>query len=199
MEKLTSLARNIKWKSSEIAAPDQIEQALATLLHHFESRGATYLTSIDDIQGATESEDWAQGLGNNEIGIEAFRSNTPEEISRLLGFDDGRPASFARWMSLEPGVSAWDLHGNHASKWEVGDAGLIPLKLKWHQLCGIASMVGMAFTAENESKGAKNILIADDVGIGKTAQLMGIIAFLIKCYFAHEKKQLLPPILHASE
>ena len=57
-----------------------------------------------------------------------------------------------------------------------GGEQLEPLRLLWHQMCGIVTIADDIF----QKRGSKvaNKLLVDDVGIGKLAQVMGLIAFL---------------------
>lgn len=42
-----------------------------------------------------------------------------------------------------------------------------------------------------------NICLSDDVGLGKSAQIMGVIAFIIVVWVAQRDKEVLPPIIGA--
>jgi len=52
------------------------------------------------------------------------------------------------------------------------------LGLHWHQLAGIHSIVCTIFIATEDLSHPCGVLIGDEVGLGKTAQAIGVIAFL---------------------
>ena len=62
----------------------------------------------------------------------------------------------------------------------------MPLHLLWHQLVGISSIIKKTFTAEPVERLPSSVLIADAVGVGKTALTMGIIAFIINAFYMQE-------------
>ncbi|KAF8965660.1 hypothetical protein BDZ97DRAFT_771059 [Flammula alnicola] len=128
---------------------------------------------------------------DGDIGVTGWKDKSAEELSNLLGFDDGRPPLFAKYRALDATVNSWN--SPRLVDWNgVGGDGVRPLSLQWHQLCGIASMADKTFTASDpKSEGyspSTNILLADDVGLGKTGQIMGMIAFLVSVWFVESQQ-----------
>jgi len=60
------------------------------------------------------------------------------------------------------------------------------LSLMWHQKVRIASVVDKIWLCNPKTAGVPGILIADEVGIGKTALIMGTLAFIIDVYWVQE-------------
>ncbi|KAG1905166.1 P-loop containing nucleoside triphosphate hydrolase protein [Suillus fuscotomentosus] len=135
-----------------------------------------------DLDGEDRDAMWE---GSNDLGVDNFRSLDDTALNRLLNFPDGRPALFARFRSLSR-KSAWD---DGAEKEFVdGNPDMQPLSLLWHQRVGIASIVEKIWQ-KDQTNAVPGILLADEVGVGKTAQVMGSIAFMIDQYWAHEIRQ----------
>lgn len=107
-------------------------------------------------------------LGEMDIGVEAFKDMSLEDLQGYLG----NPKLTPRYPSDQ--VSA-----DHPSHWQ--DYSLTPshpfmdktFHLRLHQRSGIASGIHKAFHSEPEQSGC--IWTADSVGLGKTAQAIGLI------------------------
>jgi len=134
------------------------------------------------------------GEGSDDMGVTAFKDKTYEELSMLLGFPEGRPPLFAKFRSKDPTINSWD-DPDELPKWTQGGEGLQPLTLKWHQLCGVAAMVEKLFVQLGDGT---NVCLADDVGLGKSAQIMAFITFLIIVWFSEkDPTRPRPPIVGA--
>lgn len=133
-----------------------------------------------DLEGEQDKDSLWEG--SNDLGVDNFRSLDDAALNRLLNFPDGRPALFARFRSLSR-KSAWD--DGAEKEFVEGNPDMQPLSLLWHQRVGIASIVEKIWQ-KKKSNSAPGILLADEVGVGKTAQVMGTIAFIIDQYWAHE-------------
>ena len=71
--------------------------------------------------------------------------------------------------------------------WFADKANLVPLEPRWHQLVGILKMLHLAFDG-------KPVLLVDEVGVGKTMQVVGVIAMLAHYRDCWEKTQDYPGI-----
>jgi hypothetical protein len=71
---------------------------------------------------------------------------------------------------------------------------MIAIELLWHQLCGVSEIVNRIWTAE-QTPDVHGVLLADDVGVGKTAQVMASIAFIQLVFQSEAHKHLRPPII----
>ena len=79
-----------------------------------------------------------------------------------------------------------------------GGEGMQALGLLWHQLVGVASMANKVWSSECTDL-AYGMLLADEVGVGKTAQVMGFIAFTQLVYQLEQQGKAHPPLLHKYE
>jgi hypothetical protein len=130
-----------------------------------------------------------------DMGVTKFRLVDNESLKCMLDFAEGCPILFAKYRHTDTMTTAWDNLDD--MMWEDGDTELRPLRLLWHQLCGVASLVDGIFQMAGNR--VDNRLLADDVGIGKSAQVMGMIAFLILVWFVEKKGTPRPPIIADGE
>lgn len=167
-----------------------------TLVDHF----ASSLTSV--VQNPlSEEDDNVAGLyyvfdkDGSDMGVTKFKTMDDETLMDLLDFPGGRPALFAKYRHHDTMTTSWDTPEDRM--WKEGGDSLQPLRLLWHQLCGVASLVDGMF----QQKGATvpNRLLADDVGIGKSAQVMAMIAFLISDWYAEKEGKRRSPLICESK
>ncbi|TDL13389.1 hypothetical protein BD410DRAFT_847004, partial [Rickenella mellea] len=108
------------------------------------------------------------GMGDLGVGHQSRMST--EELQRQLGIAQYPKKAFPVFMTKRHPEfkTAW----THPKLFETDSPDLEDLALKWHQLGGIHAMVQLGFSG-------KGTLLTDGVGIGKTAQLMGLMAFMM--------------------
>lgn len=132
------------------------------------------------------------GLDGLDTGV-AFESKlSADQLAKSLGFKSGLPVQF---NSLR--------HNAHFTLWDQPSeftiptsSALAPMSLHWHQLAGLHSTIRHVFTDVPRPKHCTGILIADEVGLGKTAQTLATIAFLNDVIWSRESKsRKLPPII----
>ncbi|KAM6500021.1 hypothetical protein JOM56_003035, partial [Amanita muscaria] len=80
------------------------------------------------------------------------------------------------------------------AKFETGGDGMQELSLLWHQLVGVASLATKAW-GPDARHAPFGILLADEVGVGKTAQVMAFIALLQLVHQCELNGQQRPPLL----
>lgn len=164
----------------------------ATLVDHFASTQTSMVRNPldednDDIADLYEIFD----KDGTDMGVTKFRKMNDQELMDLLDFPEGWPVLFAKYRHKDTMTTAWD--NPNDSMWQDGADDLQPLRLLWHQLCGLASFIDGVF--QRRGKRVNNRLLADDVGIGKSAQVMGMIAFLILVWFVEKDGKRRPPII----
>jgi hypothetical protein len=131
----------------------------------------------------------------DEECFEKFNQLPEPELWKFLGFnqEDGKVPFFNDYLSLA-GHNPID----HPSAFKDLDSenlpeDFIPCRLRWAQLVGIAAAI-TTFTQNDAAAVRKSILLADDVGLGKTGTVMGIIAVFMHARMLQEKGAPLPPI-----
>ncbi|KAF8869930.1 SNF2 family N-terminal domain-containing protein [Infundibulicybe gibba] len=124
-----------------------------------------------------------------EILISGWNWNTISHLTRLHRIlDFTRTAyQFNKYRDPTGATTAWDSPDVFAKE---------PLKLHWHQLAGVQSVIRNTFTKEpNAEDKCSGILICDEVGLGKTALAIATIAFLNQSIYCAENGSAQPPVL----
>jgi hypothetical protein len=75
----------------------------------------------------------------------------------------------------------------------VAPAGHIMNQLEWHQMAAIASMLQHYF--QPDDRHPSGMLIADDVGVGKTLENYGLIASVVDILDQVAAGRAVPPII----
>lgn len=158
------------------------------------------LNSEDHIQETSAHQIWNQ---TDDLGVEKWRRIDDGALDSLLGYVDGRPALFSKYRS-KSGLTTWDSEwnlrfGTSDMSMEHDISELLPM---WHQKVGVVAMAELLWTIEPCD--VPGILLADKVGLGKSAQLMMLIDLIIAVNMAEEmeKKGTVgkrPPILSERE
>ena len=138
-----------------------------------------------------------QKLNNcgGDFGMELEATMTPTALASSLGFKGGLPPLFNN-LRHRSGISPWDDPTafidptpkplpDHLSK----------MGLHWHQLAGVHSIVRSIFTQRPDAQHTRGVLVGDEVGLGKTAQGIAFIAFLIQAIWAQQSHRNPSPIL----
>jgi hypothetical protein len=141
------------------------------------------LARPDDEQSALAYSMFEENQGNEDIGVAEFKSKSTLEMLQLLSlniqtgqFPFGRPAST---VTTDDGTLVEDSP---------------PAKPHWHQLVGTARMLQGFFTKELGQK-PEPTLLCDDVGVGKTMQIIGTISMLAHIIELQRQGKTLPPLL----
>ncbi|KAI6111419.1 P-loop containing nucleoside triphosphate hydrolase protein [Pisolithus sp. B1] len=129
---------------------------------------------------------------DTDLGVEEESSLGQEKLEYLLCFPHGRPSLFND-ATHHNGFTPWQ----DANTFQESPADLDPLKLRWHQLVGVKASIRMSFLAQPqlESKSGGGLLIADEVGLGKTAQQIAFNAFVNQVAELQTSSGALPPAI----
>ncbi|PBK58567.1 hypothetical protein ARMSODRAFT_1028169 [Armillaria solidipes] len=125
--------------------------------------------------GLVEFEQW-HSIG--DMGVEAWAKKTEEALKELLRWPEGRPAEFNPFIN-ETLVDLWEDLEYMKKIPPEGDPDNKPTTLFWHQLVGIVALINMVWTAQEQPNGVEGAILADEVGLGKSAQIMGLLAFIM--------------------
>jgi TATA-binding protein-associated factor len=164
-------------------------------------------TNRPNIADAVSLEDQQPSIGvkfgeyddNSDPGVEIESSMPPDELARNLGFPDGLPVLFNKYRHID-GLSPWD--PNSAHLFDDDDAAqdnedMVPFVPHWHQLAGTHATFRKIFSPTPDKDACTGMLIADDVGLGKTCQAALIIAALADAVQLQKDDRGLPPLLGA--
>jgi hypothetical protein len=129
---------------------------------------------------------------NTDLGVEVASKMNAYQLSLFLGFDGAIPFQFNKYRH-KSGLLLWDKPDEFAKE---DSADLLEVQLHWHQLCAVYAIVCKTFTIEPTEKAVPGILIADEVGLGKTAVAIATIAFLNHSrWMGISKNASFPPVI----
>lgn len=170
-------ARAMKSVNLHVGEVDQIWPAYVQL---FRSMATEPVPPDIDFGDDTGAKEWSSSA---DLGVDVYCDLDDHALNRILNFPDGKPALFASFRSVSRKCS-WEAKFSHL--FVEGNEDMLPLSLLWHQRAGIAAVVDKVWTKTETPNGVPGVLIADEVGVGKTALVMGTIAFLIDTYWVYQ-------------
>ncbi|TFK61411.1 P-loop containing nucleoside triphosphate hydrolase protein [Pluteus cervinus] len=172
-----------KSKTVEIkgATAEEVAQLISMYVEYFERIDTSEPTILDD----TDLDMDLLLSTFPDLGVERRAQQDEESLNTLLSFENSRPVNWFPFRHTDAAKSSWNADDKHLYK-EGGD-GISELKLLWHQLVGISSIVDLFWTAEKTDTRPPGVLLSDAVGVGKTAQVMGVIAFLQHIYMSENQ------------
>ncbi|KAF7771865.1 hypothetical protein Agabi119p4_6176 [Agaricus bisporus var. burnettii] len=137
------------------------------------------------------------GAARGDLGMEVERKMDPKQLAKSLGFKNYLPFSFNVYRH-KFGTSAWEDETLFNFPEEQSLPAFIDfMRLHWHQLAGIHSIIRSIFLEKPDNSHPAGVLIGDEVGLGKTAQSIAFIAFLNQAIYMQENRLRVPPILTA--
>lgn len=167
-----------------MATHDDVELIKVQLLDHIEQHKAVHQEPMVLDFDRHDPVEWTEG-------VEHLQTKTEDELYNLLGFKDNRIPFLVLETDAEPDVvlnSPIDIdeHPEDAAP-PAQDVAKEPFSLRWHQLVGLTKMVESALTSSP-------ILLMDDVGIGKTLQVIALFATLAYYRSYHSQTNKYPGI-----
>jgi hypothetical protein len=127
-------------------------------------------------------------------GTEVEATMSPAVLSRNLGFSNNIPILF-NTHKHNGGITPWDDSAAFQNEDLLKtDKAFTPIELRWHQLAGVHAILRRMLSPE-PSHVSPGILIADEVGLGKTLQSLAIVAWLTESAGRTSRNSTLPPIL----
>jgi len=140
------------------------------------------------------------GKHNDESdpGVEIESSMSPTILADNLGFPSGLPLLFNKYRHRDS-LSPWDSDDTHLFDNDTAqnNEDMTPFVPHWHQLAGTHAILRKVFNSKPDKQACTGMLIADDVGLGKTCQATMIIAALADTIQLQKDKKDLPPLLGA--
>ncbi|KAG9077572.1 hypothetical protein FRC06_008830, partial [Ceratobasidium sp. 370] len=129
---------------------------------------------LEEVSAAPEEValDLVEGVADEDLGVAEFSNMPNQELLRMLGLTQAKRLPFASDR----------------------------MEMKWHQLVGVAAMTKAMFTP-TLAMPPRPTLLCDDVGLGKTVQIIGTISTLVHLIEieqpsgAHTEKTPWPPLI----
>lgn len=142
-------------------------------------------------------------FGSEDHGVDDEFNMSLEDLKTDLGVGENDTANCLLFTLTKyrrkDGRTAWDKVHAHEFDQVTGipieGFDYDPQDLRWVQYAGLHSLIRKTFS-ENSSKAGRQggVLLADEVGIGKTGQALGYIAWLNMVADLQEAGKRLPPI-----
>lgn len=115
-------------------------------------------------------------LGGVDLGVEKWARMPVEKVMKILGFPRHRPTLFAPWRSKS--CQEYD-NFEH-----LPEDDREAITLHWHQAVADAALTECFWTKVPVAGGVPGVLLADNVGLGKTLEIMGLIAMIVQTRIA---------------
>ncbi|KIL63772.1 hypothetical protein M378DRAFT_11866 [Amanita muscaria Koide BX008] len=191
VEKAHQRGRQLKMDPADLANKEAVQQIVNMYLDFFQREDGEL-----NLEEGTAGELWTEACNDSgDMGVAHMQTKTQEELCNLLSFQKGRPINWNSFRSFSNSATAWEeLDEVARAKFETGGDGMQELSLLWHQLVGVASLATKAW-GPDARHAPFGILLADEVGVGKTAQVMAFIALLQLVHQCELNGQQRPPLL----
>lgn len=156
MMRTAGLSKNLKEALQRLATPREIKTMSEQLADRLELEQAQVENPVEFELSPETEIDWSEG-------VEHLRAKTPEDLYKMLGLEKHTIPFFREEIETEPAGEEGEL--------ESTATATEGLELRWHQLVGLTKMVERAMKSEP-------VLLMDDVGLGKTIQVLALFAML---------------------
>ena len=180
-----------------LASEEAVQEIISVYHEHFQNASNALDDSpVIDINPVIQ-DPFGPAVEGADPGAEVEAKMSHAELAKSLGFVQGLPLLFND-IRHRDGLNMW----NSPSAFLVDDMDRLPsevslLKLNWHQLAGVHAIIRACFTAEADRDHCTGMIVADEVGLGKTYQAATVIAFLSEATI-RQKKLKISPILSES-
>ena len=190
MRLLATLKISSESLTNALTSAEDVSEVLALYNEHFGIES----TDAMPLEGNSIGVAFGVPVEGADPGVAIEFGMSYEELNSNLGFRKGLPFVF-NIKRHSSGYTAWN--PQHAPLFDPkrNDPLLEDIKLHWHQSAGIHAMIRMIFTSEPSATHCTGVLLADEVGLGKTFQACAVIAFLGELAVRQEQKLNLPPII----
>ncbi|KAH9019253.1 P-loop containing nucleoside triphosphate hydrolase protein [Lactarius pseudohatsudake] len=153
-DQLKGLSKNLKDALQRIATGKEAAVMSEQLAERLEAENLQLWKPVKfdfEPEGAVE---WSEGVEN-------LQNKTPEELYKLLGLGEESVPFFREKITVDATADESD-GGTTTNK---------RFSLRWHQLVGVVKMLERAMASQP-------VLLMDDVGLGKTVQVLAFFAML---------------------
>jgi SNF2 family DNA or RNA helicase len=164
---MTGLSKNLKESLKYLASQPEVRSLLGQLAERVELHKTC--NSDEPIVLDLEPEDPMEWME----GVESLQKMTEDDLYKILGFDDRKIPFLVTEIDADTDIGAQALDNEDATEIAPTSQGveMQPFALRWHQLVGLTKMVQCAMTSQA-------VLLMDDVGLGKTLQVIAFFAVM---------------------
>jgi SNF2 family DNA or RNA helicase len=178
-------------------ATDKDVEDVITLFHEFfDSNPQDTPTDVPILQRhQPPANPFGLPVDGADTGAEFEAKMSTTALGLSLGFIDDIPILFNVYRHKD-GITSWQA----ADAFKVAEGQELPkhlerLQLHWHQLAGVHAIIRMCFTPKPDENHCAGVLVADEVGLGKTYQSATVIAFLAAGFLRQSERLEMPPLL----
>jgi hypothetical protein len=194
LNSLSAVSKVLEEKLNSLTSQEDVSEVLALYSEYFgiESTDAMPLDS-----GCPIGVPFGEPVEAADPGVKIEFGMTAEQLTSSLGFQRGLPFIFNS-KRHKSGYTAWD--PTHASLFDpkLNNPSLEDIRLHWHQLAGIHAIIRLIFATIPSPSHCTGVLLADEVGLGKTFQACTVIGFLGELAVRQSLKLQVPPIIGKS-
>lgn len=114
-----------------------------------------------------------------DLGVAAWKDWDYDRLCNHLGFLEGRPTLFEPWRPKSGLEECLD---------DVKEEDRDYFGLQWHQAAAGAAMTHGYWTMKPVVGGVPGMLLADTVGLGKTVEIIALIAMVVQTRQAEQQE-----------
>jgi TATA-binding protein-associated factor len=191
-EFIVSAKRQVTAKGlAKLATPEQVAELLELYDQHFgQEMESTDELNTDEPQGVI----FGQPTEGADPGVDVEASMSSSQLASNLGFQqNGNMPFLFNTVRHSGGISSWSDEFKEAVRSHSG--ALDPFALQWHQLAGSHAVLRRVFSATPDPAHCTGMLLADDVGLGKTIQAATVMAVLSELSVQRERGLAIPPLI----
>jgi hypothetical protein len=175
------LSKNLRDALRYLASREDVSSLLAQLAGHIELHQS-------NAEGLVELDLEPEELVDWEEGTEHLQGKTQDELYDMLGFKDKKIPFLVTEIDPDDDIGA-QAHSNESTEESAPPPAESPQKqpfaLKWHQLVGVTKLIQCAFTS-------RPVLLMDNVGLGKTLEVIAFFAVIAYYRQFYSKSQRYP-------
>ncbi|KAK2459376.1 hypothetical protein APHAL10511_008608 [Amanita phalloides] len=189
---------------NDLTDAEAMERTLNMYMEYF-SQGKEEQFDMDNVQAGTLWNDMTEGdmggggdvqeeHGGAEWGARVSRGETHEcPRTACNSCLQDQPFIWNDFKWVDNVSNAWEAIRMDGKLYVQGREGMEPIQLLWHQLAGVVAMVSKVWVAEGNT--TFRAMLADDISVGKMAQVMATIAFTQLMYECEQQKQPRPALI----
>jgi SNF2 family DNA or RNA helicase len=154
----SGLSKNLRDALGRMASKKEAEMMSLELAERLELEQAEMVDRMEIDWDPEPNEEWSEG-------VEHLQEKTPAELYKMLGLERHAIPFFRSGQVTERDAS------QELGEQETSATTTEGHSLQWHQLVGVVKMLDRA-------KKSEPVLLMDDVGLGKTVQVIALFSML---------------------
>lgn len=189
------LARDLTDEQDFLAVQEKLLAAVVDLTESSYGDSSLFASRVS-AEEKVEGDKFREAMFGADIGVTDEAKWTDDQVMEILGwlspFRD--LVHFAKFRS-EGQANEWDkpeLFNKEDGTMKHGVGR--PVEPRWSQFVGLIAILKRLYSKEQEEPKKPCVLVADEVGVGKTIETILTITYVMAIRFAKEHKIPLPPL-----